>query len=72
MRMLLSFNVDNLQLPEIVITEDMHKDYCKFMNVLMDLVYKVVFQKRLPGVLPEMNSLLQPSPERRVGNWFLS
>ena len=68
MRMLLSFNVDNLQLPEMVIIEDMHKNYCKFMNVLMDLVYEVVFQKRLLGVLPEMNSLLQLSPERIVGN----
>ena len=55
----------------MVIIEDMHRDYCKFMNFLMDLVYEVLFQKRLPRVLPEMNSLLRLSPEIRVGNWFL-
>ena len=42
------------------------------MNVLMAPVYECLFQKRLPGVLPEMKNLLQLSLERRVGDWLLS
>ena len=72
MRMLLRFNVDNLQLPKMVITEDMHKDYCKFMNVLKTLVYEFLFQKRLPRVLPEVKILLLSSLERILRDWFLS
>ena len=68
----MTFNEDNLQLPEMVITDEMGKDYCKFMNFLMALVYNVFFQQILPRVLPEMKELLQLSPERRVGDWFLS
>ena len=56
----------------MVITKDMHRDYCKFMNALMDLVYEVLFQERLSSILPEIKSMLQSSPERRVEDWFLS
>ena len=56
----------------MVMAKDMHKDYCRFMNVLIAPIYKVLFQKRMPRVLPEMKILLQLSPERRVGDWFLS
>ena len=70
--MFLTFNGDNLQLPEMVITYEMSKDYCKFMNFLMELVYNVLFQEKLSRVLPEMKELLQLSHERRVGDWFLS
>ena len=72
MKMFLSFNDNSLQLSEMVITEDMHKYYCKFMNILMAPVYEVLFQNRLPKVLPKMKSMLQLSPERRIGDWFLS
>ena len=71
MNMFLSYNDDYLQLPEMVMMEDMHMDYYKFMNALMAPVYEALFQKRLPRVLPEMKSLLQSSTERRVGDWFL-
>ena len=56
----------------MVIMEDMHRDFYKFMNSLMALVYEVLFQTRLPRVLPEMKRMLQLSPERRVWDWFLS
>ena len=56
--MFLTFNEDNLQLPEMVITYEMSMDYCKFMNFLMAPIYNVLFQERLPRVLPEINELL--------------
>ena len=58
MKMFLSFNDDDLQLLEMVMTKDMHRDYCNFMNSLMAPVYEVLFQERLPRILPEMNSML--------------
>ena len=35
-------------------------------------VYNVLFQEKFPRVLPKIKELLQLSPERRVGDWFLS
>ena len=54
MRILLAFNEDNLQLLEMVIIEEMSKDYCQFMNFLIAPVYNVFFQEKFPKVLPEM------------------
>ena len=45
--MLLSFNKDNLQLPEMVLTDELYRDYTKFMNFLMIEIYATIFQKRL-------------------------
>ena len=56
----------------MVMMKYMHSDHCKFMNTLMAPVYEVLFQKRLPRVLPEMKIMLQLSPKIRVGDWFLS
>ena len=50
--MFLSFNEENLQLPEMVLTEEMNRDYTKFTNFLMSEVYSAIFQKKLPRVLP--------------------
>ena len=72
MKMFFSFNDDDMQLSEKVLMKDMHKDYCKFMNSLMDPVYEVLFKERLPRVLPDMKSMLKSSPKRRVKDWFLS
>ena len=69
--MFLSFNEENLHLPEMVLTEEMNRDYSKFMNFLMSEVYNALFQKMLPGVLPQMMEMLQFSPEKRIGDWFL-
>ena len=66
------FNEDNLQLPAMVITYEMSKYYCKFMNFLMALVYNVFFQEILPRVLPKMKEILHLSPERIIGDWFIS
>ena len=49
----------------------MSRDYSKFMNFLMAEMYNAFFQKRLPGVLPDMKEMLQFSPQRRIGYWFL-
>ena len=54
LNMFLSFNKDNLQLPEVVLTDEMYRDYTKFMNFLMIEIYASIFQKRIPQVLPEM------------------
>ena len=56
--MFLTFNEDNLQLPDMVVTDEMSKYYCKFMNFIMAHGYNVFFQERLPRVLPEMKELL--------------
>ena len=54
LKMFSSHNEDNLQFPELVITDEMTEDYCKFMNCLMAEIYSIFFQERLPRVLPEM------------------
>ena len=69
--MFLAFNEENLQLPEMVLTEEMSKDYTKFMNFLMSEIYNAIFQKRFPRVLPEMRTILQFSTDSRIGDWFL-
>ena len=56
--MFLSYNEDNLQAPGLVITDDMTKNYSKFMNFFMAEIYDILFQKRLPKVLPEMKEML--------------
>ena len=66
MKMFLSLNDDDLQLPKMVLTKDMHRDYCKFMNALMDSIDEVLFQERLLRVLPKRKSMMQPSPDIRV------
>ena len=69
--MFLSFNEENLQLPEMLLTEEMIKYYTKFMNFLMSEVYTAIFQKKLPRVLPEMRNKLHLSTEKIIGDWFL-
>ena len=71
LRIFLSYNKDDLQVPEIVITDDMTKDYCKFMNILMAEIYNLFFQERFPKVFPEMRQILQLSPSKRMGDSFL-
>ena len=71
LKMFLSFNEDNLQLPEMVLTEEMSKDYTKFMNFFMSEIYNAIFQKRLPRVLPERRTILQFSTDSRISDWFL-
>ena len=41
--MFLSLNEENLQLPEMVIIEEIKNDYTKFMNFLMTRVYGAFF-----------------------------
>ena len=56
--MFLSYNEDNLQAPRLVITDDMTKNFCEFMNFLMEKIYDILFQERLPRVFPEMKEML--------------
>ena len=57
----------------MVLTKDMHRDYCKFMNSLMAPVYEVLFQEKLSRVLvQEMKCMLQSSPKIIIKDWFLS
>ena len=58
LKMFLSFNEDNLQLPEMVLTGERNRDYTKFKNSLMYEVYSSIFQKKLPRVLLEMKTIL--------------
>ena len=71
LKMFFSFNEENLQLPKMILTEEMIKDYTKFMNLLMSEVYNAIFQKKFPRVLPEMKNILRISTQKRIGDWFL-
>ena len=55
----------------MVLTEEMSRDYTKFMNFLMEAIYNFMFQKRLSRVLPEMRAAWQHSTDSRIGYWFL-
>ena len=70
--MFLSYNKEDLQVPELEITGDMTKDYCKFMKFLMAEIYNLFFQERLPKVFPEMREILQLSHSKMIGDWFLA
>ena len=56
----------------MVLTDEMTHNYCKFMNFFMAEIYNIFFQERLPRVFPEMKEILQRSPSKRIGDWFLS
>ena len=71
LKMFLSVDEESLQLSEMVLNEEMSKDYTKFMNFLMSEVYNASFQKRFPRVQPEMRPILQFSTDSRIGDWFL-
>ena len=71
LKMFLSFNDENLHLPEMVLTEEMSRDYSKFMNHLMSEVYRVIFQKKLPRLFLKMKDISKFSPDKRIGDWFL-
>ena len=43
----------------------------EFVNSIMSEIYKLLFDELLPRVLKEMKSMMQSSPEDRIGDWFL-
>ena len=56
--MFIAYNEEYLQVSKLEITSEMAKDYCKFMNHLMAKVYDLFFQKKPPGVFPEMRQIM--------------
>ena len=50
---------------------EISNEFFKYMNLLMAEVYEVLFQNKLPRVLPEMQEALQFAPDRRIGDLFL-
>ena len=42
----------------MVLTDEMKRDYTKFMNFLMSEVYSAIFQKKFSRVLLEMKNIL--------------
>ena len=70
-KMFLFFNEENLQLPEMVLTKEINRNFFKYMNVLMPQVYKVFFQAKLPRVLPIMKEYLQIAQEKKIGDFLL-
>ena len=71
LEMFLSFNEDNLQLSNMVLTKEMNMDYTKFMTFLMSEIYNTIFQKKFPRVLPEMKNILHLSTKKRICDCFL-
>ena len=68
MKMFLTPNEKNLLFPEMVLTEEIRKDYTKFKNFLMVVVYNVMFLKGILRVFPEIKMSLHSSTENRVGD----
>ena len=64
--MLIAYNEEDLQVPELEITVDMATDYRKFMSQLMAKIYDLFFQERLPRVFPEMIQMLQLSNRKKI------
>ena len=70
--MFFSYNEDNWQALGLVITDDMTKNYYELMNFLMADIYDILFQEILPRVFPEMKEMIQLSPSKMIGDWFLT
>ena len=68
----LSYNEYNSQVPGLVITDDMTKNYCEFLNLLMANIYGLFFQEILPKMFPRMKKTMHLSPNKRIGDWFLT
>ena len=60
-----------MQLPEMVLTAEISNDIFKYVNLLMEEVYKVFFQNKFHRVLPKMQEDLQFDPNWKIGDWFL-
>ena len=71
--MLLCSNVTGLQFLSTIFASDFPKqiNMFEFENSIMSEIYKMLFDEVLPRVLEEMKSMMQSSPEDRVGDWFL-
>ena len=67
--MFIAYKEEDLQVPELEITSDMAKDYCKFMNHLMAEVYDLFFQEKPPRLFPEMRKILQLYHSKMIGDW---
>lgn len=71
MRMFLFFNEENLQFLEMALTSEVNNNVLNYMNFIMAGIYRVMFQNKLPRVLPEMEDVLQFALDRRMGDWVL-
>ena len=71
--MLLCSNVTELKFLSALCSSDLPKqiNMFEFANSIMSEVYKILFDEELPCVLDEKKCLMQPSPEDRIGDWFL-
>ena len=69
--MFLFFNEENLQFPELVLTDEMSRNFSKYMNFLKFEVYNFFSKQKLPKVLPLMKEILQFSLEKRIGDYVL-
>ena len=70
-RIFLFFNKENMQFPEMFLTAEVNNNIFNYMNLIMEEIYRVMFQNKLPKVLPEMQEILQFALDRRMGDWFL-
>ena len=43
----------------------------EFANSIMSEMYKFLFDEVFPRLLEEMKSMMQSSPEDKIGDWFL-
>ena len=73
LNMLLCSNVTELQFLSTIFSSDLPKqiNMFEFANYIMLEIYKMLFDEVLPRVLEEMKSMMQSSPEDRIGDWLL-
>ena len=59
-----------MKILDMVLTVEISNDFFKYINLLMEEVYKVFFHNKLHRVFLEMEAL-HFSPDRKIGDWFL-
>ena len=71
--MLLCSNVTELKFLSTIFSSDFPKqiNMFEFVNSIMSQIYRILFDELLPKVLEEMKSMMQSSPDDRIGDWFM-
>ena len=71
LKMFLEMNKTDFPEDAFISTECKRITMLIFINKIVSRVYSLIFSTRLPRVLEEMKSSLQPNLDNRVGDWML-
>ena len=70
-RMFLFFIEENLQFLEMLLTTEVNNSIFNYMKLIMEDIYRVILQTKIPRFFPEMEDMWQFYPNGKVGDWFL-